>query len=44
MRGASVPNYLMVGPGVNGFDPSLNVPYQFDPDGAGAGSISALGR
>ncbi len=34
MRGASVPNYLMVGPGVNGFDPSLNVPYKFDPDGA----------
>jgi len=25
MRGVSVPNYLLVGPGVNGFDPVLNV-------------------
>jgi peptide/nickel transport system substrate-binding protein len=25
MRGFAVPNYSMVGPGINGFDPSLNV-------------------
>ncbi len=34
MRGLSLPNYLMVGPGVNGFDSSINTPYRFDPDGA----------
>ena len=30
MRGVSVPNYLIVGPGVNGFDAAINVPRSHD--------------
>ncbi len=30
MRGFSVPNYLLVGPGVNGFDPALNTARSHD--------------
>jgi peptide/nickel transport system substrate-binding protein len=32
MRGFSVPNFIMVGPGINGFDPSINAPYDHNPD------------
>jgi peptide/nickel transport system substrate-binding protein len=34
MRGFSVPNYLLVGPGVNGFDPALNTPRSRDVEEA----------
>jgi len=34
MRGASRPTALLVGPGVNGFDPALNKRLPYDPDGA----------
>jgi peptide/nickel transport system substrate-binding protein len=32
MRGASAPTALMVGPGINGFDPALNTRLPFDPE------------
>jgi peptide/nickel transport system substrate-binding protein len=34
MRGFANPTALMVGPGVNGFDPALNTRYPYDPDAA----------
>ncbi len=34
MRGASNPTALMVGPGINGFDPALNTRLPYDPDAA----------
>jgi len=34
MRGASNPTALMVGPGINGFDPALNTRLPHDPDAA----------
>jgi peptide/nickel transport system substrate-binding protein len=34
MRGASKPTGLMVGPGINGFDESMNTRLPFDPDAA----------
>jgi len=34
MRGFAVPNYTMAGPGINGFDPALNVPPSRDLDQA----------
>jgi peptide/nickel transport system substrate-binding protein len=34
MRGASRPTALMVGPGINGFDPALNTPTKVDVAGA----------
>ncbi|MDR7094396.1 ABC transporter substrate-binding protein [Hydrogenophaga laconesensis] len=34
MRGASKPTALMVGPGINGFDASMNNRLPYDPDGA----------
>jgi peptide/nickel transport system substrate-binding protein len=34
MRGASRPTALMVGPGINGFDPSLNKRLPYDPEAA----------
>ncbi len=32
MRGASAPTALMVGPGINGFDPAMNTRLPFDPE------------
>ncbi len=32
MRGASTPTGLMIAPQVNGFNPKLNTPYEYDPD------------
>ncbi|MEX2629607.1 MAG: ABC transporter substrate-binding protein [Tistlia sp.] len=32
MRGASAPTGLMIAPGINGFDESLNTPYEHDPE------------
>ncbi len=32
MRGASTPTGLMIAPQVNGFNPELNTPYEYDPD------------
>ena len=34
MRGASKPTALMVGPGINGFDPALNNRLPYDPEAA----------
>lgn len=34
MRGASNPTALMVGPGINGFDPAMNTRLPFDPEAA----------
>jgi peptide/nickel transport system substrate-binding protein len=34
MRGASKPTALMVGPGINGFDPALNTRLPYDPEAA----------
>ncbi|WP_300716570.1 ABC transporter substrate-binding protein [Hydrogenophaga sp.] len=34
MRGASQPTALMVGPGINGFDESMNTRLPYDPDAA----------
>jgi peptide/nickel transport system substrate-binding protein len=34
MRGAAKPTALMIGPGVNGFDPNMNKRLPFDPDAA----------
>ena len=34
MRGASNPTALLVGPGINGFQPELNKRLPYDPDGA----------
>lgn len=34
MRGASKPTALMVGPGINGFDASINKRLPYDPEGA----------
>ncbi|MGE0350675.1 ABC transporter substrate-binding protein [Hydrogenophaga sp.] len=34
MRGASKPTALMVGPGINGFDDSMNTRLPYDPDAA----------
>src|SRR5882724_2580098 len=32
MRGFATPTALMIGPGVNGFDPALNTRFPFDPE------------
>lgn len=32
MRGASAPTALMVGPGINGFDPAMNTRLPYDPE------------
>src|SRR5262249_45317226 len=34
MRGFAAPTGLMIGPGVNGFDPALNSRYPYDPEAA----------
>ncbi|MFQ5786063.1 MAG: ABC transporter substrate-binding protein [Alphaproteobacteria bacterium] len=34
MRGASTPTGLMVAPQINGFNPALNTPYDYDPEKA----------
>ncbi len=32
MRGASTPTGTLIAPNINGFDPSLNTPYAYDPE------------